>query len=137
TEVRSHTVADLLYSLCHQDAKRFTERIGFGNAAGHLTRLGLDPKDALPASSSSSSSSSSTAATMNSAPSPVGMDPITGKTRSMSDTPSMDDWTDEEKEREAERLFVLFERLKATGVVQVENPVSRIHEIPDDDEEKK
>ncbi|RUS34363.1 hypothetical protein BC938DRAFT_481003 [Jimgerdemannia flammicorona] len=31
--------------------------------------------------------------------------------------------TDEEKEREAERLFVLFEKLK-TGVMDVENPIS-------------
>jgi hypothetical protein len=33
--------------------------------------------------------------------------------------------TDEEKEREAERLFVLFERLKKTGVVDVENPIAK------------
>lgn len=33
------------------------------------------------------------------------------------------DWTDEEKEREAERLFVLFERLKKNGVIKVNNPV--------------
>ena len=34
----------------------------------------------------------------------------------------MDEMTDEEKEREAERLFVLFERLQNLGV-GVENPV--------------
>ncbi len=33
--------------------------------------------------------------------------------------------TDEEKEREAEKLFVLFERLKATGVVNAINPVEQ------------
>jgi hypothetical protein len=33
--------------------------------------------------------------------------------------------TEEEKEREAERLFVLFERMRRLGVVQVENPVGR------------
>ncbi|KAL5866316.1 hypothetical protein ACKVWC_011497 [Pyricularia oryzae] len=32
--------------------------------------------------------------------------------------------TQAEKEREAERLFVLFERLRATGMVDVENPVA-------------
>lgn len=31
--------------------------------------------------------------------------------------------SEEEKEQEAERLFVLFERLKKTGVVDVKNPV--------------
>ncbi len=46
--------------------------------------------------------------------------------------------TEEEKEREAERLFVLFERLKKTGVVDVVNPVEqamregRFEELPDD-----
>jgi len=49
--------------------------------------------------------------------------------------------TPEEKEREAERLFVLFERLKATGVVDVRNPVEealregRIQEVSDDEDE--
>jgi len=33
--------------------------------------------------------------------------------------------TEEEKEREAERLFVLFERMRRLGVMQVENPVRR------------
>ncbi|KAL1839804.1 hypothetical protein VTK73DRAFT_3914 [Phialemonium thermophilum] len=49
--------------------------------------------------------------------------------------------TDEEKEREAERLFVLFERLKKTGVVDVQNPVEqafregRVQELDDDESE--
>jgi hypothetical protein len=48
--------------------------------------------------------------------------------------------TQEEKEREAERLFVLFERLKATGVMDVVNPVEqayrsgRIQELSDDED---
>jgi hypothetical protein len=51
--------------------------------------------------------------------------------------------TAEAKEREAERLFVLFERLRATGVVDVQNPVRqaveegtferRIEEVDDPD----
>lgn len=31
--------------------------------------------------------------------------------------------TDEEKEREAERLFVLFDRLEKNGVLKVRNPI--------------
>ncbi|KAK3331398.1 guanine nucleotide exchange factor synembryn-domain-containing protein [Apodospora peruviana] len=53
---------------------------------------------------------------------------------------SLPEMTDEEKEREAERLFVLFERLRATGVVNVENPVAQamrtgghVEELSDDD----
>ena len=47
--------------------------------------------------------------------------------------------TTEEAEREAERLFVLFERLNATGVVNVKNPVQqameegRFEELSDSD----
>ena len=48
-----------------------------------------------------------------------------------------------EREKETERLFVLFERLKATGVVDVKNPIqqavesgtleNRVEEIEDPD----
>ena len=49
--------------------------------------------------------------------------------------------TDAEKEREAERLFVLFERLRATGVLNVENPLrtaqqtGRFEELSDDEKD--
>ncbi|CAG8458046.1 24565_t:CDS:2 [Dentiscutata erythropus] len=50
------------------------------------------------------------------------INPITGQYLE-DEAPSLSDMTDEEKEREAERLFVLFERLKKTGVMNVVNPV--------------
>lgn len=50
------------------------------------------------------------------------INPITGQYLE-NETPSLINMTDEEKEREAERLFVLFERLKKTGVMDVKNPV--------------
>lgn len=54
------------------------------------------------------------------------VNPITGQFLDEEDQgPSLADMTDEEKEREAERLFVLFERLKKTGVVDVENPIAK------------
>lgn len=34
-----------------------------------------------------------------------------------------EEMSEEEKLREAERLYVLFERMRATGVIKVENPV--------------
>lgn len=34
-----------------------------------------------------------------------------------------EEWTEEEKEREAEKMFVLFERLKKNGIIKVANPV--------------
>ena len=53
------------------------------------------------------------------------INPITGQRRDMEPDDPLPEMTDEEKEREAERLFVLFERLKATGVMNVVNPVEQ------------
>lgn len=71
---------------------------------------------------------------------PLDINPVTGQRLDMEESPRLADMTDEEKEREAEKLFVLFERLRKTGVVDVENPVSkagregRFEEVPDSDE---
>lgn len=62
----------------------------------------------------------------------VPLNPITGTTR-RPDAPAVD-MTDEEKEREAERLFVLFDRLERSGMGV--NPVrkamqeGRFEELP-------
>jgi len=73
------------------------------------------------------------------------VNPITGQFLDEEDHgPSFADMTDEEKEREAERLFVLFERLKKTGVVDVENPIAkamrenhgRVTEIESDEDDE-
>lgn len=54
------------------------------------------------------------------------INPITGQYVSKEEKlPDLKDMTDEEKEREAERLFVLFERLKKTGIIDVENPIAK------------
>jgi hypothetical protein len=53
------------------------------------------------------------------------INPITGQYVSSEKQPDLKDMTDEEKEREAERLFVLFERLKKTGIIDVENPIAK------------
>lgn len=107
-------------------AKKFTQEVGYGNAIGFLVNRGIaveppegtDPKDPNKA-----------------------INPITGQYLSSEkyEGPSLSEMTDEEKEREAERLFVLFERLKKTGVVDVENPVAKamregkLQELSDDD----
>jgi hypothetical protein len=71
------------------------------------------------------------------------INPITGQYVSQEKVPDLKDMTDEEKEREAERLFVLFERLKKTGIIDVQNPIAkamqesqgRFEEINSSDEE--
>lgn len=55
------------------------------------------------------------------------INPITGQyvSAERDQGPALADMTDEEKEREAEKLFVLFERLKKTGIIDVENPIAK------------
>jgi hypothetical protein len=67
------------------------------------------------------------------------INPITGQRLNAEPAPDVPKMTPEEKEREAERLFVLFERLNATGVVNAKNPVrqameeGRFEELSDSD----
>jgi hypothetical protein len=51
------------------------------------------------------------------------INPVTGQRLDEVAQRELSEMTDEEKEREAERLFVLFERMRRLGVVDVENPV--------------
>ncbi|KAI5809271.1 guanine nucleotide exchange factor [Pyronema omphalodes] len=121
------SISWLLFELSGNDAAEFINNIGYGYASGFLVTHNIP----IPASSFDKSSGTR----------PV--NPITGQT--LDSEPPVDDpfdgMTQEEKEREAERLFVLFERLKKTGVVDVKNPVEtafhegRFQEIPDDEEE--
>ncbi|KAK2073684.1 hypothetical protein P8C59_007942 [Phyllachora maydis] len=69
------------------------------------------------------------------------VNPITGQFLESENQPELPEMTGEEKEREAERLFVLFERLKRNGLIQVQNPVAqaveecRFEELGDDGDE--
>ncbi|KAJ1944852.1 hypothetical protein FBU59_002484 [Linderina macrospora] len=125
-------VGDLLYFLWKQDARQFVMAVGYGNAAGYMLARGIQiPADLMNKGGADSKDRV--------------VDPVTGKyLDSEAIAKELADMTDEEKEREAERLFILFERLNKTGIIKVENPVraayesGRIHEMGDsgDDEEK-
>ena len=124
-------ISSLLFELSDKDAKKFVKNIGYGFAAGFLLNNNIEiPSSATEAGCAMSDDSNQR---------PVEINPITGQRlaaeqRDAKDKPQM---TPDEKEREAERLFVLFERLKATGVVDVKNPVEqalhegRFEELPD------
>jgi len=125
-EVRE-VIMSTFFLLSDKNPSEFVHNTGFGNAAGYLASQGINLE--------------SVQADVNSAPSPDhAINPITGQRLDFEPNVTMPDMTDEEKEREAERLFVLFERLRATGVVDVENPVTqaaregRIQELSDTDE---
>ncbi|KAI9139326.1 guanine nucleotide exchange factor [Paraphysoderma sedebokerense] len=112
TSVEAPTVKncteELLFELCDHDASALTRYVGFGSAAGFLVNKGLLSQSFAPNSTTSK---------------PTGenrINPITGLTETDEDEESeFDKMTDEEKEKEAERLFVLFEKLNKTGVIKV------------------
>lgn len=112
-------VSMLLFEMSDKDASKFVKNIGYGFASGFLMSHNMEiPANAMEASSVASDADSSIGADIN---------PVTGQRLSAEAAalPEQPEMSQEEKEREAEKLFVLFERLKATGVVDVKNPVQQ------------
>lgn len=121
-------VSSLLFELSDRNAESFIKNVGYGYAAGFL----MSHKIPIPDRAKQPDLKQGQDA----------VNPVTGQRLDKEveiDAPEM---TEEEKEREAERLFVLFERLKATGIVDVENPVrkameeGRFEEVKETDEDK-
>lgn len=115
------------YELSSKDAGTYISNVGYGYASGFLLSKNIPmPEGAMRDAGEGSSSG-------------VPVNPITGQRLDREELVEMPEMTLEEKEREAERLFVLFERLKKTGVVDVKNPVEemyrsgRIEELSDSD----
>jgi hypothetical protein len=93
-------VSSLFFELSDKDAKSFVQNIGFGFASGFLLTHNLPiPENAMEAFSNGSG-------THNSVP----INPVTGQRLDAEEPDTRPPMTAEEKEREAERLFVLFER---------------------------
>ncbi|KAJ5774102.1 hypothetical protein N7457_008998 [Penicillium paradoxum] len=120
------TISELMFVLSGKDAETLTKNIGYGFAAGFLAARGIE----MPQSARETHS-------INEDPS-TARNPITGQRWAAEPQDPGPPMTREEKEREAERLFVLFERAKANGLLNVENPVTqafhegRFEELPDD-----
>lgn len=96
-------VSGLLFELSDKDATTFVQNIGYGLASGFLFQHKIPIPDHLTGGASSSQTKS-----------PNGIqekvNPITGQFLDKEDDVPEVEMTQEEKEREAERLFVLFER---------------------------
>ena len=108
-------ISSFLFELSDNDAATFVRNVGYGFAAGYLMTHNVPiPQDA-------SGDPGKTVTTVDGQE----INPVTGQRRDMEPASPLPEMTDEEKEREAERLFVLFERLKATGVMNVMNPVQQ------------
>ncbi|KAF2716828.1 hypothetical protein K431DRAFT_256709 [Polychaeton citri CBS 116435] len=129
-------ISHLLFELSDRDAEKFVKNIGYGFAAGFLTSQNIQAPESAMEDSSISMKDRNTA-------SGAATNPVTGQRLDAEEKDTqargrVEEMTPEEKEREAERLFVLFERLKATGVMDVKNPVQqavdegRFEELPDE-----
>ncbi|KAI5241813.1 hypothetical protein E4T43_05186 [Aureobasidium subglaciale] len=101
------SISALFFELSDSDPTTFIHNIGYGYAAGFLSTHQIEVPEAM----------------MRADAQVAAINPVTGQRLAAESENPEPEMTDEEKEREAERLFVLFERLKATGVVNVENPV--------------
>lgn len=99
-------ISELMFVLSGKDAENLTKRIGYGFAAGFLASRGME----IPQSAGEAYAENGGDATVN---------PITGQRWESEPQDNGPPMTMEEKEREAERLFVLFER-------SVYQPVSSI-----------
>ena len=97
-ELRDPTLS-LLFELSNKDSREFIRNVGFGNAVGYLTTKGINVSQEDMAASGADANDSR----------PI--NPITGQRMDMEQDVDLPEMTEEEKEREAERLFVLFERL--------------------------
>ena len=107
-------ISYLLFELSDSDALAFTRNVGYGYAAGFLMTHNIPAPDSL-------NELGDQVTTVDGQE----VNPITGQRRDMEPEDPGPEMSDEEKEREAEKLFVLFERLRATGVVNVVNPIEQ------------
>ena len=104
-------ISSLLFELSDKDATSFVQNIGLGFASGFLMTHNVPiPENAMEAWSSGSGNNNDNGANGESA-----INPITGQRLEAEHPVKMDPMTNEEKEREAEKLFVLFERLVFLG----------------------
>ncbi|KAF1940303.1 hypothetical protein EJ02DRAFT_424072 [Clathrospora elynae] len=121
------SISAMMFELSHKDPATFVQNLGYGYASGYLMSNNIAmPEDVMQAHASMDLAQG------------IPVNSITGQRLDKEERVNEEPMTQEEKEMEAERLFVLFERLKATGVMDVQNPVEaayrsgRIEELPDD-----
>jgi len=97
-ELRDCTLS-MLFQLSDKNPTQFVRNAGFGNAAGYLASKGINisQKDLQSRSANAAAEAA--------------INPITGQRLDAESEIEMPPMTREEREREAERLFVLFERL--------------------------
>lgn len=93
------SISSMLFELSNKDASTFVQNVGYGFASGFLMSNNIPmPEDAIQAHATAQATQG------------IPVNPITGQRLDREESHENAPMTQEEKEREAERLFVLFER---------------------------
>lgn len=98
------TISHFLFEMSDRDAHKFVDNVGYGFASGFLFQNNIP----VPQNATGGGEDDQGVGSGSSSARPV--NPITGQYVDRETAPDVPEMTDEEKEREAERLFVLFER---------------------------
>ncbi|GAA5971114.1 hypothetical protein JCM11641_004149 [Rhodosporidiobolus odoratus] len=110
----SYGVGEFIYNLCDRDPLTLVRAIGYGNASGFLQNRG----ELIPPPAGEEVTPEEVARNQRS------INPITGAFEA-EDEEEQVPMSEEEKEREAEKLYTLFERMSKTGVIEAANPVDK------------
>ncbi|THU99140.1 hypothetical protein K435DRAFT_659617 [Dendrothele bispora CBS 962.96] len=115
------SVGEMLFAVSDSDPSTLAALFGYGHVAGFLFNKGIMSAPPPPTTTSNRRSPSSTAREIN---------PITGTYAPANQTNSVaDEMTQEEKEQEMEKLFVLFDRLERNGALPPsQNPMRKVIE---------
>ncbi|XP_034717023.1 synembryn-A isoform X2 [Etheostoma cragini] len=113
-----HCAADLIFVLCKENVSRFIKYTGYGNAAGLLATRGLlGGQGSRIFTSDAQYSSDSDSDTEEYRQVRDRINPVTGRVEVEQPDP-MEGMTEEEKEEEAKRLFMLFNKLSRENIIQ-------------------
>ncbi|KAM4624491.1 chaperone Ric-8A [Polymixia lowei] len=113
-----HCAADLLFVLCKENVRRFVKYTGYGNAAGLLATRGLLGGQSSRGSSSGTQYSSDSDSDTEEYRQVKGrVNPVTGRVEEVQPDP-LQGMTEEEKEQEARRLVMLFNKLSRGNIIQ-------------------
>jgi len=124
------SISTLLFDLSDQDATTMVQNIGYGFASGFLFSHGVPiPESAMEAWSTSDSDVSHPRASNESS---KPFNPITGQHLESEPKVEMPNMTQAEKESEAERLYVLFERYSTLAILLMCRNADWTHQVTAD-----
>lgn len=114
-----NTVAHLFFNMSDKNASKFVENVGYGYASGFLFKNNIPiPKSVQEAFATSDATGSQRH-----------VNPVTGQFLDKEHFGDVKEMTEEEKEREAEKLFVLFERYVLYNVLDMFD-IAAIDSVP-------